>query len=407
MTALVSFAVIQGLTALTLKVLSGGSWFLWLRAPSTFFVAVAALYSVSLGWWGVALLTCLFGALVMSRENTPNTVHVIPAFAVALLVFARPWTPLYWDEFVWLAKARVASHGFFAGVDSALNPQFGLIPQGYPPLWPTLIGWLTLRDDQLTAQVLAASLILVLAVLAALSSWPLLQSRSAWWMTLLLFTTPLVLVHLRSNYVDLPLGFLSLALLGLMQKHDSVTLPTVSIALVLSATKDEGLAHVMAAALAVSLESKAVSLRAAAPAFVGFLTFVSWRWLTAEHGVSAVDHAWQAPAWSFVVPLLSLLVAHASDIVSWGLFWGFTLASTLAARSTPEVRVLRWYLALSLLFLCVALLIGPERVRVFAENGTLLNRLLLQLWPAAALLLAESVFCARVHQANAPDPVAQ
>ena len=35
------------------------------------------------------------------------------------------------------------------------------------------------------------------------------------------------------------------------------------------------------------------------------------------------------------------------------------------------------------------LVAGPPRVRAFAENGTLLNRVLVQLWPlAVALLLA-------------------
>ena len=44
-------------------------------------------------------------------------------------------------------------------------------------------------------------------------------------------------------------------------------------------------------------------------------------------------------------------------------------------------------LLLLFVFTAAALLSGPERVRVFAENGTLLNRLLLQLWPCAALVV--------------------
>ena len=57
----------------------------------------------------------------------------------------------------------------------------------------------------------------------------------------------------------------------------------------------------------------------------------------------------------------------------------------------PSVRALKVMLGLLLFFTAVALLAGPERVRVFAENGTLLNRVLLQLWPSAALLVVSGL----------------
>jgi hypothetical protein len=52
-----------------------------------------------------------------------------------------------------------------------------------------------------------------------------------------------------------------------------------------------------------------------------------------------------------------------------------------------EARGLGFALVANLAFMMVALLVGPERVRVFAENGTLLNRLLMQLWPLGVLVI--------------------
>ena len=50
-------------------------------------------------------------------------------------------------------------------------------------------------------------------------------------------------------------------------------------------------------------------------------------------------------------------------------------------------RSVQVLLLANLAFVAFELLAGPERVRVFAENGTLVNRLLMQLWPIAALAL--------------------
>jgi hypothetical protein len=82
-----------------------------------------------------------------------------------------------------------------------------------------------------------------------------------------------------------------------------------------------------------------------------------------------------------------LLVLHATDVFSWGVFWAVTLAVLLLPSKDPIARALRWMLLFLVLFMAAALLGGPERVRVFAENGTLLNRLLIQLWPCASLLV--------------------
>ena len=44
-------------------------------------------------------------------------------------------------------------------------------------------------------------------------------------------------------------------------------------------------------------------------------------------------------------------------------------------------------LAINALFVVAMLVCGPPRVRAFAENGTLVNRVLVQFWPLAAALL--------------------
>ncbi len=59
-----------------------------------------------------------------------------------------------------------------------------------------------------------------------------------------------------------------------------------------------------------------------------------------------------------------------------------------SAASSDQGRALRWALLAGFGFVAVALFFGPERVRVFAENGTLINRLLIQLGPTAAVMIS-------------------
>ncbi len=87
--------------------------------------------------------------------------------------------------------------------------------------------------------------------------------------------------------------------------------------------------------------------------------------------------------------MLKLLALHLGDLHSWGVFWAFAVGALLLAAS-PLARGLRVSLLLLFALTTAALLFGPERVRAFAENGTLLNRLLLQLWPTAALLIGST-----------------
>ncbi len=364
-----------------------------LRSPTTFFFGLAVLYAFSLGPAGLVVLAALGIGVSLGVRPEP-AVGLSPRAGLGLaglaaVVLARPWVPTQWDEFVWLAKARFASLGFAAGVQAALDPAQKLVPPGYPPLWPLAVGWVSLGVDALDAHVVAASLLVVLCVAVAVESWKASLGSVPRWSLLLLVAAPLVLVHLRSTYVDLPIGLLGLALLGqLLQGSDRPAPAALALAVTLAGFKDEGLAHVLAAtAAAWFLSPRLQSWRLAVPALVALLTFATWRVLVRLSGVALFDHALGLPQWDWAPRFLQLLVLHASDLPSWGVFWAVVLGVLFTRPGSSSARALRFMFAFNLCFTAAALLSGPERVRVFAENGTLINRLLVQLWPGALVLV--------------------
>lgn len=360
-----------------------------LRSPSSWAFALAALGAFSLGLLGLLPAAALL--LLARRSSAPAARPRLPWLglaAISAMVLARPWVPTLWDEFVWLAKARLESLGFGAGVRLALDPSQHLLPPGYPPLWPAAVGWLSLGTDELGAQVLAGSL-LALAALATAGEawWPQLEAapRGRALGVVVALCAPFVWIHARSVYLDLPLGLLGLSVLGFLLSGRVG--PACAVAMVAAGFKDEGLAHVAAATLGALALRRAEVLRLGRPLVVAVVVVVTWRWLLRRHHVEVVDHALDAPAWAWAGTLLRLLVRHASDALTWGVFWGVALAVALARPSAPAASALRVTLAAGLGFVALAVLAGPERVRVFAESGTLLNRLLLQWWPTAALLV--------------------
>ena len=291
--------------------------------------------------------------------------------------------PTEWDEFVWLGKARFESLGFGAGVQGALDPAQHVIPAGYPPLWPAAVGWLSLGHDAISTHVLAASLLVLLCAATVLETF---SSTRPLLLALTVFAAPLVWVHFRSTYVDLPVGLLGVAVLGLLLKNpERPPVLAAVLAMVLVGFKDEGLAQVLAATGAALLVHR--RWRLALPAILALVTIGTWRWLVYSHGIRLFDHALGVPQWDWIPRLVQLLAMHGSDLFSWGVFWAVTLAVMLMPSKNPTTRALRAMLLLLFVFTAAALLAGPERVRVFAENGTLINRLLLQFWPCAALLV--------------------
>lgn len=304
---------------------------------------------------------------------------------LALVVLARPFIPTEWDEFVWLGKARFESLGFGAGVTAALDPAQNVIPAGYPPLWPSIVGWISLGHDALSTHVLAASLLVLLCAFTALESLSLDTPRP--WVVIVLLSAPLVWVHARSTYVDLPVGLLGLAFFSHLRARSLFAAGVLAV--VLAGIKDEGLAQVLAATAAVLFLEGFRAWRFVLPAVAALTSMLTWRWLVHLHGIRLFDHALGLPEWGWLPSLFRLFALHATDVFSWGVFWGVVVAMLVTPSADKQLRALKVMLVLLFAFSSAALLLGPERVRVFAENGTLLNRLLLQLWPSAALLVTQ------------------
>lgn len=383
MVSLLGLAVAHLAGALLRAMLTGAPLRQAVKSPSSAWFGLAVAYALSLGWAGVLVLATLVAAsLALRHREAGGTVPWLAVAGLAVFVLARPWVPTQWDEFVWLGKARLESLGFGGVVAAALDPSQHLIPPGYPPLFPAAVGWLSLGQDSVNAHVLAASGLLVLSAASALEAWTEhLRRPSA--LALAVFATPLVWVHLRSTYVDLPVGLLGVALLGQLLRGGPAAVP---LAVVLVAFKDEGLGHVLAASASAVLITR--SWRLTLPAVAGLVTAFTWRWLAHQHGVENSDHALGAPLFGWTSTLVKLAVLHATDVFTWGVFWAVALGCALPEKSpTVAARALKVLVGLDLLIIAAALLAGPERVRVFAENGTLINRLLLQVWPAAALLI--------------------
>ncbi len=362
----------------------GSGWRASLASPASTWFALGAAWVLALGWAGAPLLVVLVLTTLKLRGDAPGgRLPWVALGVLSLLVLARPWVPTGWDEFVWLGKARFEAQGFGAGIAAALDPAQRLAPPGYPPLWPAAVGWLTLGTDALDAQVVAASLLVLLAAASALEAWRESLGRADL-LTAAVVATPLLWVHARSGYVDLPVGLLGVALLGHLLRGSAAAAP---LAVVLVAFKDEGLAHVLAATGAALLFTTQARWRVALPAVAAAVGVLTWRWLCVHHGVHNDDHALGAPQLRWAPTLLRLVLVHATDLATWGVFWALAVASAISVKSVGPGRAVLVMLGLALLFSAGGLLVGPERVRVFAENGTLLNRLLLQLWPAAALVV--------------------
>jgi hypothetical protein len=403
MIALAGFVLLHVIGALLRVLLTRISLRHALERPSSLWFAIVAAYCVTLGWAGFALGAALLiisrlGLTPLPEASLLRREEVIGFVLLAGLVLARPLTPTQWDEFVWIAKARLESLGFGGGVRAALDPTMGLIPPGYPPLWPASIGWLSLHVDDIGADVLSGSLLMLTCVATlievsrgekddALAPWP--RGSSAALLTVL-FASPLIWVHLRSTYVDLPVGLLSASLaVCLLRARERPSLLAVVLAVVLASFKDEGLLHVFAATAAGLAVHGLRKWRLGLPALAAVFSAALWKLLLHLNDVSVKDHAVGALAFGEAANMLKLIALHMFDLHSWGIFWAFAFAALVLAKS-ELARGLR--IALLGLFVVTffALLAGPERVRVFAENGTLLNRLLLQLWPTAALLIASS-----------------
>ncbi len=416
------------------------------RGPRWIACGLAACFAAALH---PAVLVILLAAGVARRAWGSTAAHPGPTWSpgpwrglmlVAVLALAavalRPAVPLYWDSFVWLGKARIESAGFGALRTGALDPPADVIPAGYPLLWPLAASWLSgfgRTAGALTAGAAATTLLALLLFLDAAAgafdgadpSLDASERRPRWALgagLAVLGVTPLLFVHLRSAYADLPVGLL--AATGTLRlgrdlearagASGDVAFAAI-VAVVLSGIKDEGVAHAAAIVLSLiatrelcerraSLRSPAIVLGAAA------LPFMAWRILLMIHGLADGDHELSAPDLPALGKIATMTLLSMGDMKSWGALWSVAPVSAvlvLVRRKTfrPATVLAAFALLAEGAMLGSALLFGPDRVRTFAFEGTLVNRLLMQLAPPAGALfmLALGDSAARGRASGAKD----
>jgi hypothetical protein len=331
---------------------------------------------------------------------------------LACIACLRASAPIYWDEFVWLWKSRLELQGWGSLRAASLDPHGGVFPPGYPLLWslaPAWFAWPLRRAPLETAAI-----------------WPLLVALSIWMTALrgsmrdegssrlglgaaafLFATTPLLVVHLRSSYVDLSVGLLasSIALMNTNTSSRFSVAARVVPALLLVGAKDEGIAHLAAiscTAIVFSLaaQRKRSALEAGAVLMLGAVPFVAWRVLLARHGIRDTHHVLGACAFDDAHALTQAFASSPFDLETWGVLWALSSGAALVAlfardRKLAPTRMLVIALLAQTAFLLAGILCGPERVREFAFGGSVLHRVLVQLAPGAVAIVG----CAAVARA--------
>ena len=302
-----------------------------------------------------------------------------------MVYVARETEPLLWDEHIWLLKAKLASLGTLRG--ASFDPSSDAIPVGYPIGIPVLYARLGGEAVELGA-VLARALCLGAFAASVLRH----RSESLWRAALLLVATPLLLVHARAAYVDLPIGLLSAALYLELSALRPVALRAMVLAALLATFKDEGIAHVLVIGILTEVAQPRLARRAVALALASAgIAFVYWRALLYLHDVIPSEHALGNPAWQQIAPIFAELFGHLSDLRSFGLLFAATTVAVIAAAWVRALRRDAGTLLLLLAALLWGVIAGPGRVREFAASGTLLGRLLVQTAPLAALLVARAM----------------
>ncbi len=345
----------------------------------------------------------------------------LAATAVTLVIVCRPATLVYWDSFVWLAKARIESEGWGALRAAALDRSADVVPSGYPLLWPLAASWLSLGGRTREARAAGAAAMTLITLVLFLdavgdvfdgrtdaSSTSVARPRWAPVALSLVAIAPLVLVHLRSAYADLPVGLLAatctLRLVRCFEGSGAQARGDLSTAAITAAAlaglKDEGAAHLaamLAAAVVLRLLSREPRGRMAIwPTLVACLAaaipFNGWRLLLLIHHVGDADHQLGAPDVAAAGAIGRTVLSYLADTRSWGALWPIALACVaLVLTRSGTFRSVTRFATLAFLgeaaMLAAALLFGPARVRVFALEGTLINRLLLQLAPPAGVMV--------------------
>lgn len=319
------------------------------------------------------------------------------AIPAAVILLVTPSTPLVWDEFVWLTKVKLGALGQLRTV--ALTHEGDAIPEGYPLGFPLWAAWLGGGHD-----VLGAAWVRIACAGIFVSALQRHAPARARWAALLIGSTPLVSVHARLAYVDLPVGLLSAALFLELTAAQPSPLRAALYGALLASFKDEGLAHIaVLGAYALAAQGRRASLAAIAALSAGVLFFGGWRIVCHAHGIVDADHALGAPAWWEVDELIAGLGRHLGDLLSFGGLWPATIAAAIWSLRARSHRAPFVCLALLTIVLCAGVILGPPRVREFARLGTLLGRMLLQLVPLASVLVAGVLTAASPQEPAARD----
>jgi hypothetical protein len=272
------------------------------------------------------------------------------------------------------------------------------VPRGYPVIAAVIEAAFAMGDPSLASLVGGGSAL----VLACFALYVVLLARAGTRFEqgatlFVLAAAPLAWAHMRSVQLDLPAGLLlgSLVLgIELAGRGDRIGAPAAMAAALLVGIKDEGAVLALAAAIGASLPGAHASARRAAwlAAISMGLVVGVFRARLAMAGSANDDHSLGTPTLEAALPVLREVARMAIDVRTWGLVPPVALAAvlvSLAGRGPAPMRTrpLAATIMLATLFLLAAIVLGPQQVRDFALDGTLLNRLGIQLLPAAALLI--------------------
>lgn len=328
---------------------------------------------------------------------------------VTLVIVIQPPIPIAWDELVWLARARVGTDGPSVLVERGLDPGGGLVPAGYPIGAGILQSLMACLDEDLHALTGGTGALVAFscAVFALALAQSTIVSRRV--TALVVVTTPILWVHLRTGMLDLPVGMLAgafaLAVHGAGRGDARLARLAPALAMLLAALKDEGAMHVVViagAALFDRAHRRSLWPHAAASVMAAVLVVGCWRARLSSAGTAIEHHALMGFAVASLGELLREMVRAASDVPSFGgslAMIGVAAAAAFVSRHRSLER------ALSLAWLgcasgtLTALLVGPDAVRSFAASGTLWPRLWLQLVPLGAVIVG-----AWWHRSASPQP---
>ena len=386
------------------------------RWPVRVLLGVVAIYlALALPVFGVLAVAALLatrsrGAPAPSPSRLDSRTTLLVLAGIAVLVALRPPTLLYWDEYVWLAKARLGSPDPRALVAESLTAGTQVVPIAYPLLHPLAVSSLAGFRATEPSLVLGAETLTVCAA-AAFALTALESDRKALGLAAALGAAPLAFIHLRSAYVDLETGMIAAAIFLLVERRQLRAASVLAVAVV--GLKDEGLPHLFAVTAPFLISAwrkhRRVSWAALVPLAAGGASFAAWHIRILIAGVSQqTDHVLGLPKLSRFSLVLSLLARQASDVVSWGPLWivvaGLLLASALRfvaldVSARPRLAAL----GLQALFLFGAIIAGSDRVGRFATSGTLVPRMLVQLAPMAILLLASVLLSERAARPRSPE----